>query len=478
MTGAPRPFRFGLIGAGVAAEIHVTAMRTVPGVEVHAIADAVPERARALATRYGIPDVYESGEALASRAPVDAVAVLTPHHLHLPYVVAAANAGRHVLVEKAIAHTVTAADELIEVCRVRGVTLAGIFQNRFTPAARLLREAVASGVLGRVFLASVTVKEHRAPGYFLDSPWRGRKGEAGGGVLMIQAIHMLDLLVWVLGMPRRVVAQSRTAVHDVQVEDVAVGLLEFESGVVAALQATTGAMPEQPPSIDIHGDRGTATVSGSWGHLALRLRIGAEPGEDVAQESPAGRPSVEPYAAQIADFVTAIRKGRPPLVDGAEARKALVVVEALYRSGHDRQVGHGRDPGRRSTVTSADERRAAIFDMTALVDSELDHHAAWHRICLERGPSSRGAGGGAHARTAGARVASHLARSAARPGRDRAPDPKEGGVLSGGVGWEGARSARSCCIRSKPDNARGALRPGHVGLALPSGPSSGSTPAG
>ena len=278
VTGAPRPFRFGLIGAGVAAEIHVAAMRTVPGVEVHAIADVVPERARALATRYGIPEVHESGEALAARAPVDAVAVLTPHHLHLPYVVAAANAGRHVLVEKAIAHTVAAADELIDACRARGVTLAGIFQNRFTPAARRLREAVGGGALGRVFLASVTVKEHRPPAYYLGSPWRGRKAEAGGGVLMIQAIHMIDLLLWVLGMPRRVVAQARTAVHDVEVEDVAVGLLEFEGGVMAALQATTGAMPEQPPSIEIHGDRGTATVSGSWGHLAFRLRTGAEAG--------------------------------------------------------------------------------------------------------------------------------------------------------------------------------------------------------
>ena len=276
--------------------------------------------------------MHESGEELASRAPVDAVAVLTPHHLHLPYVVAAANAGRHVLVEKAIANTVAAADELIEACRVRGVTLAGIFQNRFTPAARRLRETVGGGVLGRVFLASVTVKEHRPPAYYLGSPWRGRKAEAGGGVLMIQAIHMIDLLLWVLGMPRRVVAQVRTAVHDVEVEDVTVGLLEFEGGVLGALQATTGAMPEQPPSVEIHGDRGTATVSGSWGHLAFRLRTGSELDEAVAEEPRAARPSVEPYAAQIADFVDAVRTGRLPLVDGAEARKALVVVEALYRS--------------------------------------------------------------------------------------------------------------------------------------------------
>ena len=315
MTGALRPFRFGLIGAGVAAEIH-----------------AVPERARALAVRHGIPETYESGEALAARAPVDAVAVLTPHHLHLPYVLAAASAGRHVVVEKALAHTVAAADELIDACRVHGVTLTGIFQNRFTPAARRLRDAVTGGLLGHVFLASVTVKEHRAPSYFLDSPWRGRKAEAGGGVLMIQAIHMIDLLLWVLGMPWRVVAHTRTAVREVEVDDVAIGLLEFEGGAMAALQATTGAMPGQPPSVEIHGDRGTATVRGSWGHLGFRLRTGVDPDADVTPELRPAEPSVEPYAAQIADFVAAVREGRPPLIDGAEARKALVVAEGLYRS--------------------------------------------------------------------------------------------------------------------------------------------------
>jgi UDP-N-acetyl-2-amino-2-deoxyglucuronate dehydrogenase len=327
-----RPFRFGLIGAGVAAEIHVAAMRTVPGVEVHAIADPVLERARVLATRAGIPEVYADGETLAATASVDAVAVLTPHHLHLDYVRAAAHAGRHVLVEKAIAHTVAAADDLIAACRARGVTLAGVFQNRFTPAARRLREAVSSGTLGRVFLASVTVKEHRAPSYFRDSPWRGRKAEAGGGVLMIQAIHMIDLLLWVLGMPRRVVARTRTAVHAVEVEDVAIGLLEFDGGLMAALQATTAAVPEQSPSVEIHGERGSAMVSGSWGHLAFRQRTGTDSEVDVAPEPRPTQPSAEPYAAQIADFVAAVREGRPPLVDGAEARKALVVVEALYHS--------------------------------------------------------------------------------------------------------------------------------------------------
>jgi UDP-N-acetyl-2-amino-2-deoxyglucuronate dehydrogenase len=352
VSDAERAFRFGLIGAGVAAEIHVAAMRTVPGVQVVAVADADPERARAFAGRHGIPAVYETGELLAKQAPVDAVAVLTPHHLHLPYVRAAAGAGRHVLVEKAIAHTVAAADELIEVCQAHGVTLAGIFQNRFTPAARKLRETVRSGTLGRVFLASVTVKEHRAPHYFLDSPWRGRKAEAGGGVLMIQAIHMIDLLHWVLGMPRRVAARAGTAVHAVDVEDVAIGLLEFEGGVMAAVQATTIAMPEQPPSVEIHGDRATATVSGSWGHLAFSLRAEGDAAEsapatvEVDPDARAG-PSVEPYAEQIGDFVAAVREGRPPLVDGVEARKALVIVDALYRAV---ETGRWVDVPRAATV--------------------------------------------------------------------------------------------------------------------------------
>ena len=161
-----RPFRFGLIGAGVAAEIHLAAMRTIPASRCSRDRRRRPRRGPGRSPAgTGSPRCTRAGEALAARAPVDAVAVLTPHHLHLP-TGGGGGAGRHVLVEKAIAHTVAAADELIEACRAPGVTLAGIFQNRFTPAARRLRDAVAGGALGRVFLASVTAKEHRAPRYF------------------------------------------------------------------------------------------------------------------------------------------------------------------------------------------------------------------------------------------------------------------------------------------------------------------------
>ncbi len=338
------PFCFGLIGAGVAAEIHVPAMRRVPDVEVVAVADVDLARAKALAHRYDIPEVFESTDALLAGAPVDAVAILTPHHLHLPAVRAAAKAGVHVLVEKALAHTVAAADEIIEVCRAHGVTLAGIFQNRFTPVARALRDAVQGGSLGRIFLASVSVKLRRSAAYYQSAPWRGRRDEAGGGVLMIQAVHSLDLLQWVLGMPWRVLARTATVLHPVEVEDLAVGLLEWDTGAVAVLQATTAASLESPPELEIHGERGMAAIFDSRGELAFwcstlnrpsslpeRWRLYAAHYREQEALGPS-QATPEPHAEQIRDFVTAIREGRQPLVDGTEARKALVIVEALYRS--------------------------------------------------------------------------------------------------------------------------------------------------
>ena len=343
------PFRFGLIGAGGVAETHILAMRMLPDVQAVAVADVDPARAKALAERYGIPGVYDSVEALLAGASVDALVILTPHHLHLSAVRAAARAGKHVLVEKAMAHSVEAADDMIAVCRAHGVTLAGIFQNRFTPAASALRQAVQGGSLGRIFLASVSVKLRRSGEYYRRAPWRSRKDEAGGGVLMIQAIHTLDLLQWVMGMPRRVLGRIGTVVHPAEVEDLAVGFLEWDTGAVAVLQATTAAVPEFPPELEIHGDRGTAAIFDSRGYLAFwsstldrpsslpeRWALYASHYHEQEATAPS-QASPEPHAEQIRDFVAAVREGRPPLVDGTEARKVLVVIEALYRSAERRE---------------------------------------------------------------------------------------------------------------------------------------------
>lgn len=338
------PVRFGLIGAGVAGELNASAMRMVPDVEVVAVTDMDQSRAEALAVQHGIPEVYPDTDTLLASASVDAVAILTPHHLHLPQAVAAAKMGKHVLVEKAFAHTVEAADQMIATCRRHNVVLGGIFQTRFTPAAQRLRLTVQAGEIGRVFLATIKVKLQRSAAYYQRAAWRARKGEAGGGVLMIQAIHTLDLLLWVLGMPRHVLGRIATAVHPVEVEDVAVGILEFDGGAFGVLEATTAAIPENPPELELHGSRGTAATFDSrgfltfWsssmdcpGSLADRWRCQAAEFREQEASTPS-QAALEPHAANIQDFVTAVRAGRVPLVDGLEARKSLLVIEALYAS--------------------------------------------------------------------------------------------------------------------------------------------------
>ena len=337
-------FRFGLIGAGGAAAIHVPAMRTLPGIEVAAIADVDRSRAEVIATRYGIPEVFESTEALLANTPVDALAVLSPHHMHLPAVRLAAERGVHVLVEKALAPTAEDADRMVEICKRHQVVLGGVLQYRFTPGARRLRQAVQDGSLGRIFLASVTAKFRRSADYYGAAPWRGRKAEAGGGALTTQAIHTLDLLIHAMGMPRRVFGRAATLTHRIEVEDVAAGFLDYGSDCLAVVQTTTAAVPEQPPQLEIHGARGTAATFDNQGQVLFWASTLEQPGSlpdrwrthaaaYQGQESGSYNQAVlAPHAENIADFVAAIQEGRTPQVDGVEASKVLRVISALYAS--------------------------------------------------------------------------------------------------------------------------------------------------
>jgi UDP-N-acetyl-2-amino-2-deoxyglucuronate dehydrogenase len=338
------PFRFGLVGAGGAAALHVPAMGHIPGVEVAAVADVDEQRAAALAARYSIPKIYGSTAELLAKASVDALAVLSPHHLHLPAVQLAAEHGVHVLVEKALAPTVADAEAMIELCRTHQVVLGGILQYRFTPGARQLRRIVQDGSLGRIFSASVSAKFRRSADYYTSAPWRGRKAEAGGGALTTQAIHTLDLLIHAMGMPRRVFGRAATLTHRIEVEDVAAGFLDYGLDCLAVVQTTTAAVPEQPPQLEIHGARGTAATFDNQGQVLFWASTLEQPGSlpdrwrthaaaYQGQESGSYNQAVlEPHVENIADFVAAVRDGRAPQVDGIEASKVLRVIGALYAS--------------------------------------------------------------------------------------------------------------------------------------------------
>src|SRR6266540_6485036 len=219
----------GIVGCGNISETHARASREIDGVEIAAIYGRNRERCERLGQLYcGV--VYEDFDAFLEHRPMDVVAIGSPSGLHAEHGIAAARRGLHVLVEKPIDVTLDRADALIAEAASRGVTLGVIFQDRFKAGVRRLKALVDEGRLGTPILATAHVKWYRPPSYYRESAWRGTRALDGGGALMNQAVHTVDLLLWLFGPVRRVFGKTAARLHDIEVEDTAVGVLEFASG--------------------------------------------------------------------------------------------------------------------------------------------------------------------------------------------------------------------------------------------------------
>ncbi len=301
----------GIVGGGNISETHARAASEVPGLHIAAVAGQNAERVRALAGRYGAA-AYPDVAGLLSHRPLDLVLIGSPSALHAEQGVLAAQAGLHVLTEKPIDVSLARADLLIAACETAGVRLGLFFQDRFAPDFVRLKAALEAGSLGRPLLASARVKWWRAPEYYAGSRWRGVRALDGGGALMNQGIHTIDLLLWLLGDVRRVFAQARTALHAVEVEDTLVATLEFANGALATYEATTAAYPGFPRQVEITGSEGTVVLEQDR-ILSASLRTpraGLEPGAAGANPS-AASPTVSDvrgHRAALEDFMGAIRR--------------------------------------------------------------------------------------------------------------------------------------------------------------------------
>jgi predicted dehydrogenase len=250
--------------------------------------------------------------------------------------VLAARQGLHVLTEKPIDVTSPRADALIAACGDAGVRLGVFFQDRFSPDFGRVKAAITAGVLGRPLLVSARVKWWRPKDYYSGSKWRGVRALDGGGALMNQGIHTIDLLLWLLGDVTRVFARAATSLHAIEVEDTLVATLEFASGALATYETTTAAFPGYPRQVEITGTEGTVVLEQDR-ILSADLRT---PYPGLVPGTPSDNPSaasptvsdVRGHRACLEDFVAAIREGRPPRCDGKEGRRSLAVVEALYAS--------------------------------------------------------------------------------------------------------------------------------------------------
>ncbi len=354
--GTDREYGWGIVGCGVIAPTHARAVAALPNAHLVAVTDVDQGKAKALADEHGA--AWDGGlGALLARPDIDVVSVCVPSGLHAEVGVQAAQAGKHLVIEKPIDVTVAAADRLLGAAAEAGVELTVISQHRFDAGVRRLRELIQAGRLGRLTLGEAAVKWYRSQDYYDSGDWRGTWALDGGGALMNQGIHYLDLLCWIMGPVAEVTALCATQAHEVEVEDVALALLRFQSGAVGLMQAATAVYPGFPERLEISGTGGTVVVEGgairsteltdergevgAYGAAASTTAATAPVVEAPVVEGtvPVATAAADPAAvadeahrAQLADFLAALDQGGEPLVTGEQARADLAVIRAVYDS--------------------------------------------------------------------------------------------------------------------------------------------------
>jgi UDP-N-acetyl-2-amino-2-deoxyglucuronate dehydrogenase len=324
----------GLIGAGNISETHARAAREA-GVEIAAVYGTNAERVGRMSKEYGAAPYTDFEKFLAHR-PMEFVAIGSPSGLHAEQGIAAARRGLHVLTEKPADINVARADALIAETREAGVKLGVFFQDRFKADLNRVKSWTASGVLGKLILADARVKWYRPPNYYGDSRWRGTLKLDGGGALINQAIHTVDLLLWWCGDVAAVQAVRKTALHKIEAEDTLVASLEFRNGAIGSLQATTSVYPGYPRRVELTGSEGTVIVE----HDRLVAADLRQPPEDArgtgndqnASASSATVSDARGHKAVIDDFVGAIETNGTPKCSGEEGRRSVELVEAIYHA--------------------------------------------------------------------------------------------------------------------------------------------------
>ena len=327
--------RIGILGGGNISDTHARAARETAGVELVAYWARDPEKARHMARRYGGTAFQVLEEMLAHR-PLDAVIVGTPSGLHAEHARAAARRGLHVLVEKPLDITTERIDALIDECDRAGVKLGVIFQDRAAPHLQWLKQLVTAGALGKPILVSARVKWYRPPEYYARSEWRGTWALDGGGALMNQGIHSIDLLLWLLGDVERVYATARTALHAIEAEDTAVACLEFAGGAIGTFDVATSAFPGFPRRVELTGSEGTVVVERDQVVcVELRTPRAPPPPDEGGANASATSPVVSDargHRRVLENFVSALRTGAALLCDGRDGRRSVELAQALYRS--------------------------------------------------------------------------------------------------------------------------------------------------
>lgn len=336
------PYGFGIIGCGMIARFHAKAIADVKGAKLVACFDAIPAAVEKFSAETGCKGYTKLADMLADPA-VHVVTIGTPSGAHMEPAVQAANAGKHVVVEKPLEITLKRCDAIIKACEKNNVKLCTVFPSRFHEPSRELKRAIDGNRFGRLTVGDSYVKWFRTQQYYDSGAWRGTWKLDGGGALMNQAIHSVDLLTWLMGPVVEVTAHTATLAHErIAVEDVAVATVRFANGALGVVEASTATYPGYLKRIEIHGSEGTAVIEEEdikvWDFAKQQKRDEAIHIR-MAQHRSTGGGASDPsaighhgHAKQFADLLDAVKKNRTPSVDGHEGRRSVEIILAIYKS--------------------------------------------------------------------------------------------------------------------------------------------------
>ncbi|MBE5747854.1 MAG: Gfo/Idh/MocA family oxidoreductase [Clostridiales bacterium] len=325
--------QFAIIGCGAISRIHAKAIQSLDNGNLYGVYDTRRESAEKFAAEYKGCKVFSTLDELFSCEEIDVVNVCVPSGLHAELTIKAAKAGKHVIVEKPMAITKEQLDNIINVTQEHNTKVAVITQLRFTPAFQKVKEAIDSGRLGKILLADFRGKYYRAPEYYSSCGWRGTWEMDGGGALMNQGIHGIDLIQYLMGGVKSVYALCRTQDRDIEAEDSAYLIVEYKNGAIGSMHGTTVAKPGYPRVLEITGTKGTIKIEED------EIMAWDIDGEKVETKHASFNAGCEPLAftheyhkMQFADLLEAIEQDRKPMVDAEEGRKPVDIILAAYES--------------------------------------------------------------------------------------------------------------------------------------------------
>ncbi|MFZ4776649.1 MAG: Gfo/Idh/MocA family protein [Terrimicrobiaceae bacterium] len=338
------PIRFAIIGSGGIAAKHAQAIDAIPGAKLVAVWGQMPEQGQAFAREHGaefVPDIEE----LAAREDIDAVTIATPSGTHEMAALPFLRKGKAVLCEKPLEVTLEKVDSILTAARENNAVLAGVLQLRLGFGAQAMKKAVVEGRFGRLALCSAYLKWWRDQSYYDAVDWRGTWNLDGGGALMNQGIHGVDLLQWLAGMPSEVFAFSGCIAHErIEVEDTIAVALKYPNGALGVIEAATSCKPGFAMRIELCGEKGSAVLEDD---RIVRWQFDEEvPGDEDIRNAKSGgivggssdprAIGFEGHRVLIEDLVNALREKRPPMIPGTEARNAVRLILAAYESGQKR----------------------------------------------------------------------------------------------------------------------------------------------